>query len=235
MDNASQPSAMPATGSGARKRLLEAAMDIFGRHGYDAATTRSIAKLAGANIAAIPYYFNGKEGLYKAVVRHIVDLIAAQLEATWREIADRTFTGPEAKEEAVELLEKLVARFIRFMVGSPEAPRISRIILREQLYPTAAYDLIFSGFMEKTLEASARLIMVITRRSSERAAKLRSMAIVGQVLAFRVARETIVRSLDLEGYSNSETAEIDGIIMEHTRFITAGLGKDTSRPVEEGQ
>ncbi len=229
MDDPSQASAMPSTGSGARKRLLEAAIDIFGRYGYDAATTRMIVRLAGTNIAAIPYYFNGKEGLYKAVVRHIVELIASQLEETWREISDHPFKGPQAKEEAIELLEQLVVRFIRFMVGSPEAQRVSRIILREQMYPTAAYDLIFTGFMDKTLDAFARLIMVITKNRSERLAKLRSMAIVGQVMAFRVARETIVRSLDLAGYNDSETAEIDRIILQHTRFIAAGLGQETRR------
>lgn len=208
-------------------------MDIFGRYGYDAATTRMIVTLAGTNIAAIPYYFNGKEGLYRAVIRHVVDLVASQLEETWREISDRPFNGPQAKEEAIELLEQFVARFIRFMVGSPEALRISRIILREQMYPTAAYDLIFTGFMEKALDAFARLIMVITKNRSERIAKLRSMAIVGQVMAFRVARETIVRSLDLAGYSDSETAEIDRIILEHTRFIVAGLGQENRRPMKE--
>jgi TetR/AcrR family transcriptional regulator, regulator of cefoperazone and chloramphenicol sensitivity len=235
MDTQAHPKGAPAAGSGAQERLLQAGMDIFGKHGYDGATTRMIARQAGTNIAAIPYYFNGKEGLYKAVVSHIVDLIAAQLEDTRREIANRSFNGLEAKEEAIELLEKLVTRFIRFMVGSPEAPRISRIILREQMYPTAAYDIIFSGFMGNVLEASARLIMVITGDRSQRVAKLRAMAIVGQVLAFRVARETIVRALDLEGYSDSETAEIHGIIMEHTRYITAGLGRDPSQPLEEQQ
>jgi AcrR family transcriptional regulator len=194
-----------------------------------------IASQAGANIAAIPYYFNGKEGLYQAVVRHIVDLIAAQMEDTRREIAARSLKGPEAKAEATQLLEKLVARFIRFMIGSPEAPRISRIILREQMYPTAAYDIIFSGFMGNLLAATARLITVISGDRSQRTAKLRAMAIVGQVLAFRVARETVVRALDLEGYSDSETAEIDGIIMEHTRYITAGLAINSGQSMEEGE
>lgn len=239
MDTPSHPSVMPpagpATGSGARERLLEAAMDIFGRQGYDAATTRMIAGQAGANIAAIPYYFNGKEGLYQAVVGHIVDLIAAQLEETREEIVNRSFSGPQAKKEAFKLLEKLVTRFIRFMVGSPEAPRISRIILREQMYPTAAYDMIFSGFMGKTIEAAARLIMVITGIRSQREAKLRVMAIVGQILAFRVARETVVRTLDMEGYTESETAEIERIIKEHIRLIMTGLAKNASDSVEEGQ
>ncbi|MEJ2642743.1 MAG: TetR family transcriptional regulator, partial [Desulfosarcinaceae bacterium] len=103
MDTSSHPFALPATGSGARERLLEAAMDIFGRHGYDAATTRMIAAKAGTNIAAIPYYFNAKEGLYKAVVRHIVDLIAAQFEPSREEIASCSFSGPQTQKEANQL------------------------------------------------------------------------------------------------------------------------------------
>jgi TetR/AcrR family transcriptional regulator, regulator of cefoperazone and chloramphenicol sensitivity len=233
MDMQSPLKAKPAAGSGTRERLLQAALDIFGRQGYDAATTRMIAGQAGANIAAIPYYFNGKEGLYEAVVRHVVAVIAAQMEEARREITGSSLSGPEAREEAAELLEKLVARFIQFMVGSAEAPRISRIILREQMYPTAAYEIIFSGFMESILNAAAKLIVAISGNSSQRAAKLRAMAIVGQILSFRVARETVVRALDLEGYSDSETAEIERIIMEHTRYITAGLSGDYGRPVED--
>jgi TetR/AcrR family transcriptional regulator, regulator of cefoperazone and chloramphenicol sensitivity len=235
MEAPTHPKTMSPAGSGARERLLEAALDVFGRYGYDAATTRTIASQAGANIAAIPYYFNGKEGLYQAVVRRIVDVIAAQMEDTRREIAACSLSGPGAQAEAIQLLEKLVAPFIRLMVGSPEAPRISRIILREQMYPTAAYDIIFSGFMGNILAAAARLIMVISGDRSQRTAKLRAMAVVGQVLAFRVARETVVRALDLEGYSDSETAEIERIIMEHTRHITAGLAKNSGQPMEEGE
>jgi hypothetical protein len=103
------------------------------------------------------------------------------------------------------------------------------------MFPTAAYDLIFTGFMEKALDAAAKLIMVITGDPSQRSAKLRVMAIVGQVMAFRVARETVVRAIDLEGYSDVETEEIERIIREHTRFITAGLAKNAGRPVEEGK
>jgi TetR/AcrR family transcriptional regulator, regulator of cefoperazone and chloramphenicol sensitivity len=233
VDTPKHSKTIPTAGSGTRERLLEAALDVFGRYGYDAATTRMIAGQAGANIAAIPYYFSGKEGLYEAVVRHIVDVIATQMEDTRLEIIGRSLSGPEAKETAGELLEKLVSRFIQFMVGSPQAPRISRIILREQMYPTTAYEIIFSGFMENLLNAAAKLIMAISGNASQRVAKLRSMAIVGQILAFRVARETLVRALDLEGYSDSETAEIKRVIMEHTRYIMAGLSSDRGQPVED--
>src|SRR5579862_9588675 len=52
-----------------RLRLLEAAIDVFGRHGFDGASTRMLAKAAGVNLQAIPYHFGGKEGLYLAVDR----------------------------------------------------------------------------------------------------------------------------------------------------------------------
>lgn len=60
------------TGSGTTKeRILEAAGDSFGRHGFGNTTVRAIAKAAHANIASINYYFRDKEGLYIAVLEDI--------------------------------------------------------------------------------------------------------------------------------------------------------------------
>jgi AcrR family transcriptional regulator len=230
MSRSTTPADTPKTEPGAQERLLEAATDIFGRHGYDAATTRMIAGEAGVNIAAIPYYFEGKEGLYRAVINHIVGMVAGRLAESREEIARQSFTGPDAKEKAVTLLEQIVARLISFMIGSPQAPRVARIILREQMYPSAAYDIIFSGFMGSALDSMATLIMTISGDISRRKATLRAMSIVGQVLAFRVARETVVRALDITGYSPEETEEIREIIMEHTRCIIDGLTHGSNRP-----
>ena len=60
-------------GNDTRQRLIEAGLLLFGRHGLEATTTRSLAKEAQANLAAIPYHFGGKEGLYKAVWDYAVD------------------------------------------------------------------------------------------------------------------------------------------------------------------
>jgi AcrR family transcriptional regulator len=140
----------------ARGRLLEAGVDVFGKHGFDAATTRAIAKKAGVNIAAIPYYFNGKEGLYHKVVSYITEKVEFQVESTLIEIENRTAEGKLNREEALVLLEKLLEKIINFMVGSPEAPRFARIVLREQLYPSSAYDIIFNRIMAPMINAISR-------------------------------------------------------------------------------
>jgi AcrR family transcriptional regulator len=54
-------------GEASRERLLLAALALFSQHGYARASTRDIAVAAGANVAAIAYYFGDKAGLYRAV------------------------------------------------------------------------------------------------------------------------------------------------------------------------
>lgn len=200
-----------------RGRLLEAGVDIFGKHGFDAATTRMIAKKAGVNIAAIPYYFNGKEGLYHTVVSHITGKLESEVESTLVEIEEWVAQGQLNRKEALVLLEKLLEKMINFMVGSPEAARFARIVLREQLYPSSAYDIIFNGIMAPMINAVAKMVATTTGETLSRAASLRALALLGQIIVFRVARETMVRALDLEGYSSEETTEIRGVILEQTR------------------
>ena len=211
------------TADSARERLLEAAMDVFGRYGYEGATTRMIATTAGVNIASIPYYFKGKEGLYKALINQIVEIIRSQVVEVQQEISRTDFSGESGRQKVQGLIEKLLENIIMFMVGSPEAPRISRIILREQLYPSAAYELIFKGFMDAILHSLADLLLVLSPEQTKRTALFKAMALMGQIVIFRVGRETMVRALDLEGYNAGELEEIRQVILAHTRTTLAAL------------
>src|SRR5689334_11460760 len=51
-----------------RARLLEAAGEEFAEKGFEGATVRAICKRAGANIAAVNYYFGDKEQIYTQAV-----------------------------------------------------------------------------------------------------------------------------------------------------------------------
>ena len=54
-------------GAEAREHLLHCALRLFSEKGFAKTSTREIAKAAGANLAAISYYFGDKAGLYRAV------------------------------------------------------------------------------------------------------------------------------------------------------------------------
>nr|WP_319495097.1 CerR family C-terminal domain-containing protein [uncultured Desulfobacter sp.] len=206
---------------GTRERLLEAAIDVFGRHGFDSATTRMIAKAGNVNIAAIPYYFGGKEGLYQAVIDHIVDHIKNQAGDLLEQISKTTFTQDTGPQQARELIQAVLERFVNFVAGSEQGPRFSRIILREQMFPSSAYDAIFEGFLKPVLDALSTLIMAASGESDPRQATFKAMTLMGQVIIFRVARETIVRGLDLDGYSPQELEEIRRVVVDNALAITA--------------
>lgn len=90
----------------AKRQLLEAACEIFGKNGPDAATTRQIAQAAQQNIAAIAYYFGSKDGLYLAVAQHIADLIRLDFEPTVA-ILDEFLERPNPTEH-LPLLQTLI-------------------------------------------------------------------------------------------------------------------------------
>ena len=59
--------AQPGLGEPARERLLQVGLRLFAEHGFAKTSIRQIAQAAGANVAAISYYFGNKAGLYRAV------------------------------------------------------------------------------------------------------------------------------------------------------------------------
>ncbi|MGD8366579.1 MAG: CerR family C-terminal domain-containing protein [Desulfobacterales bacterium] len=204
-------------GAAASDRLIEAGIEVFGEHSYEAATTRMIARKAGVNIAAIPYYFNGKQGLYHAVVEHIVEKLQPFVRPTLEKMGQRDDRVNLTPEEAISLVEALLGKMVDFMVGAPEAARFAQIVLREHLHPSSAYEIVYNRVMCPVIEGIAAMIAAATGRPISDAIQMRALALMGQVMAFRVARETMVRALGFEGYSAEETRTIRRVILEQTR------------------
>jgi AcrR family transcriptional regulator len=53
-----------------RQRILDATVQLFSERGYDRATTRAIAVLAGVNEVTLFRHFGSKKSLFQAMLRH---------------------------------------------------------------------------------------------------------------------------------------------------------------------
>lgn len=72
--------AVPRSGESSRERILRVATELFGAHGFDAVTTRTIAAAAGLNVATVAHHTGSKAQLYEAVFARLHEHEAAMLE-----------------------------------------------------------------------------------------------------------------------------------------------------------
>jgi AcrR family transcriptional regulator len=88
-----------------RKLILDAAAREFAAHGYAGARISAIASRAGVNQQLISYYFDGKEGLHKAMS-----------ERWWRRQSELAAPGTPLPEQ--------LRRFALEALSDPEGPRL---------------------------------------------------------------------------------------------------------------
>ena len=63
-----KPKKKRMTGDERRRKIIQAAMDVFSRSGFNGATTRKIAQKAGISEAMIYSHFKDKEDLYSSII-----------------------------------------------------------------------------------------------------------------------------------------------------------------------
>jgi AcrR family transcriptional regulator len=114
-----------------RAQLLEAAGQVFAEKGFDRATGREICERAGANAAAINYYFGGTEGLYAAVIEAAHDRLIT---------LDKLTATIAGKPDARAKLESIMALAIDLLTGPVSHSWVLRVLAREFLNPSAAIE-----------------------------------------------------------------------------------------------
>jgi len=113
----------------ARERVLNAGLRLFAAKGFAKTSTREIALAAGANVAAISYYFGDKAGLYRAVFAEPATAVNDE-------------AAPKAAE-AIGLhasLESFFSGFLQPLKQGELAQQRARLQLREMLQPSGLWS-----------------------------------------------------------------------------------------------
>ncbi|AJJ61639.1 TetR-family transcriptional regulator [Yersinia aldovae ATCC 35236] len=218
-------------GEQARQQLIQAATELFGELGLKGATTRDIAQRAGQNIAAITYYFNSKEGLYLAVAQQIADFIQNAFSPLVQEI-DQFLQQPAAEQAAEQQLHYIRRGLLQFshLMTQPETLNISKIMAREQLSPSEAYPLIHTQAIAPLHQKMNHLLAAfIGADASATKTILHTHALIGEVLAFRLARETIRRQAGWQDIGEAESELINQVLVEHIDLLLYGLRAKSAR------
>ncbi len=195
-----------------RKRLLKAAKAVFARSGFHGASVREICTEAGANISAVRHYFEGKEGLYRAVL-----LSAAQ------EMRD---SGPIPDFDPISDPEETIRKWVLFysrllLVHKADHPVVGNLIGHELKRPTEALDEILKIVVRPVRRPLEEAIGVLLGPADSEAQR---MHCAGTVQSIILARELGKAALNRLGALPVDSpAAIEAFAAEVTTFSLGGI------------
>lgn len=214
-------------GAETRERLIAAALDAFGRYGFEGTSTREIARRADANLAAIVYHFGSKEALHLAVAEHVVAQMRAKKGNMLLEVDARLDEGGVDKQTARQLLQRVVVADIDTLLGDPEVELWGRFLMREQMEPSPVFDVTFAHMASSHRTLNRLIGLLFDQDPADPAISVRVFGLLGQIIVFCVAQPMALRLLGRTAFG---TAERDLI----KRIVTENIDRIVQVPVVEG-
>ncbi|EMN1928217.1 CerR family C-terminal domain-containing protein [Burkholderia ambifaria] len=210
-----------ARGDETRRRIIDAAIELFGEHGFAGASTREIAAKAGVNAPALQYYFENKEGVYRACVEAIAEIGWSVLGPAVEHA--RAALDAEADVDAlidafIVILRTLADRI--FTVPKTLGQRM--FFAREQVgqEPAGATDILMKRVRKPLNDVSAELVGRISGRpADDPVTRLRTMSLFGQLTVFHLVQRSALQLLDWDGFDGEGGALLMATIADQTRVL----------------
>ena len=191
-----------------RSRLIEAAIEVIGAVGFDAASTRALAKAADANLSAIPYHFGGKKELYLAAAQAIAD----HARARFAEVAD--ILDPLRPGEKAGRLEAALVHLFRVVLEDVEprawTPFVARCAYENDDAFTIIHQRAVAPMLERLVQSASELLSIPPARDAD--LRLRVGAVVATILSFRFFRGLVTRSMEWRQIQPGGADQIEDMI-----------------------
>jgi len=209
------PPPLDDNSSDTRSRLLEAAGQTFAEQGFRATTVREICGRAGANIAALHYYFGDKEGMYAAV---LADTAQKSLEKY-------PIGGGVAPDAPARVrLEAFIRAYMERLLDEGRPAWFGQLLAREMFEPTSALDQLAASFARPQFERLREIVReLLGPGAPEPQVRRCCMSIVGQCLFYKHARPMLERLAPEQGLGPAERAELAGHICAFSMAAIRGL------------
>jgi len=211
----------PATqtrGEDTRRRILDAAFEVFASEGYEGTSTRLLAERADVNLPAIQYYFGSKEGLYRAVIDSIIKDTEAHMAPLVARVTAALATPGTPREELLELLCLMLESFVALVSNGKDIEAKRAFFARAEVEDTPGLEQLHESGMRQVFQPCLELIARLLGRSTEeRETLLRALTVFGQVTIF--CDKPVRRILHLGELTEEYVRAIQSLVRSHTLSI----------------
>jgi len=219
-------------GEDTRRRILEAAIEVFAAEGYEGASTRHLAERAGINLPAIQYYFGSKDGLYRAAIDYIVQEIEAHFAPIAAPVRAALARDDATHADLLEALCRMLEAFVVLITGGPNLEsRESRRLMfaRAEIEQTAGLDALHECGMRQMYEPCLSLVARLIGQPGEaEEAALRTLLLIGQVTVFcdKGARH----ALKVTEFNEAQVRSIQRLVRMQAQAVFAATAPNNPIP-----
>src|SRR5215468_9303936 len=202
-----------------RRRLLEAAAEVFAEDGFRTATIQRICRRAGANIAAAHYHFGGKAELYAAVFEYVEQQ---------RDKQDPMQADGRPDAPADERLRGYVTAFLSRLLDPRRPAWMARLLVE----PTPALDRLVRRRMRANHGQLADIIReLIGPAASAETVRFCTISVIAQCVFYRNSAAIITRLYP----QVVPTKDLPRIADHVTRFSLAAIRTLAAEPGGNGK
>ncbi|WP_246795906.1 CerR family C-terminal domain-containing protein [Burkholderia perseverans] len=210
-----------ARGDETRQRIIEAAIELFGERGFAGASTRDIAARAGVNAPALQYYFENKEGVFRACADAIADTACGAF--------GQPLDHARAMLDAQAGVETLIDAFLGIMHAisermftAPKTVHQRMFFAREQagLEPNVATEILMERIRRPLNDVCAELVGRISGLDPESpVTRIRAFSLLGQLTVFHIAQRSALTLLGWESFDGGRGALLRATVDGQTRML----------------
>ena len=211
-----------ACGDETRTKIIAAGLSVFGNLGFDGASTRMLAEKAGVNLPALQYYFDGKEGVYLACASYIADRFEVRIGPLVKRAEQELAKKNISREQLLDTLLEILDAYGDLFLSAGEIERWSLFVVREQMQPTKAFEIIYSRVMRLVSRTCTAIVgRLLKWPADDPRTFIRTLMLLGQIIIFRVGREAALRTLGWPNFEGDRMAIVKSTIREE---VIAALG-----------
>ena len=198
-----------------RKRILDVAEELFAEKGFTGTSIREVTKRAGCNLAAVNYYFHGKENLYVEVFqRHMHTIRDQRINSIRRILLNQT------EQTALEaLLQSFATEFLEPFREDGTGNRLMKLMMKERNEPHLSNQIFIDEVIQPVKNIMKDALIRICPGLHDTEADLCIHSIVGQLTHVLQARD-LFKGMDI---TTAPVLDLPKALEHVVKFSAAGI------------
>ena len=202
-----------------RNRILDVAEALFCERGFEGVSVRELTAAAGCNLAAVNYYFGGKDKLYAEMFRRQFEMMIQRNLG----IIERVMAQPDVSLEV--LLRAVMEPVIRRVIENETGGKVLRLLVREILNRRIDQETLSADMKGRLFDRLGRAILQLVP-------EIEPDKILLVVLSFDGAMLHPFLFMDFYQESMPDLT-VDDLLDHMVRFVAAGI-RGYAKPNGEG-